>query len=169
MVDAAAVLRPRAFFIAHILQPLGFRLVAPAARAGDHQRDVDGRQHVGVEQPLDVLLRFEGAVEQQVVVGRQTERALQLLGDDIVRTLDELTRKLDRLIGVGHPLLVDPEQLDDVALRMLRHGDDVIGLGADLAQEPVGLPLVVERRERQPQRHQIVDRVDVAGGFCAQW
>ena len=54
----------------------------------------------------------------------------------------QLARKFDRLIGVGHPILVDPEKFDDVALRILRDGDDVVGLGHDLAQQAVGLPLV---------------------------
>ena len=165
MVDPPLVLRARALFLAHVAEPFGFGLIAPADRAGDHQRDIDRRQHVGVEQPLHIFFRFEGAVEQQVIPRRQPERAAQLLGDDIVGALDEFAWKFDRFIGVGHPLLVDPEHLDDIALRLLRDGDDMIRLGADLAQQPIGLPLIVERRERQPQRHQIVDRVDVARAF----
>ena len=44
----------------------------------------------------------------------------------------------------------------------------MVGLGRDLAQQTVGLPLVVERRVRQAQWHEIVDGIDIACPFGAQ-
>ncbi len=145
-----------------LLEHLGFGLVAPADRAGDHERNVDRRQHVGVEQPSDVFLRFERPVEQQIILQVQAIGAAQLLGDQIVRPLGQLAWEFDRLIGVGHAVLLDSEELDDVAFRILRDGHDVVGLGRDLAQQTIGLPLVVERGVWQTQRHEIVNRIDVA-------
>src|SRR5439155_1414105 len=53
----------------------------------------------------------------------------------------------------------------DIALRILRDGDDVVRLRRDLAEQIVGLTLVVERRVWQAQRHEIVNCIDIARSF----
>ena len=62
-------------------------------------------------------------------------------------------------------LFLYAEKLDDVALGVFGNRDDMVRLLSDLFEQAKKLPLVVFGRERQPQRHEIVDGIDVARRF----
>ena len=95
----------------------------------------------------------------------QAKKRFQLVGDRRRRPLDPFTRKIHSLIGIRDAALLDAEQFDDVALGVFRNRDDVVRLLGDLFEEAKQLPLVVFGRKRQPERDEIVNRVDVARRF----
>ena len=89
----------------------------------------------------------------------------QLVGDRRRRPLDPFARKIHSLIGVRDASFVHAEKLDDVALGVFGNRDDVVRLLSNLFEQAKKLPLVVFGRERQPERDEIVDGIDVARRF----
>ena len=89
----------------------------------------------------------------------------QLVGDRRHRTLDPFARKIHRLIGVRDASLLDAEQFDDVTLGVFGNRNDMVRLFGNLFEQAKKVPFIVFGRERQPQRDEIVDGIDVARRF----
>src|SRR5271165_1606981 len=145
-----------------------FGVVLPTPGDHEHQRHIDAGGQIGIDQPADIFLGLQRTIKQQVFVQAETKMPFQLVGDRRRRPLDPFPRKIHRLIGVRDASLLDTEELDDVALGVFRNRDDVVRLPGDLFEQAKELPLILFGRERQPERDEIVDRIDVARRFDPQ-
>ncbi len=132
-------------------------------RADDHQRGVGLQGQIGLDDAGEVLLRIKRAEEQEVAPSRQPEHPLDHPG--ILRrvTVEDGGGHRRGLVGVGHLVGRDlREQAQYIAPARFRHGADMIAMRDALLDEAMIHMLVVERRIGKLQRHQIMQRIDVA-------
>ncbi len=115
---------------------------------------------IGLDDATDILLGLDGAPEQEIALVRRADRALHLRATCSSEGRGA-GRDVDRLIGVGDAVGCDAGQVDDVAARTFGDGDDMVGGLHQPPDQAEIAPLVVERGVGQPQRHQVVQRVEV--------
>src|SRR5262249_10235699 len=93
------------------------------------------------------------------------KRTGKVFGDLTIGGFDIFLCKSYCLISICYPLLVDTEQVDDIALGIFGNGNDMVCVGGDFSKETEHLTLVVESRERQAEGHKIMNGIDSAGRF----
>ncbi|MNI53994.1 hypothetical protein D3C73_1088570 [compost metagenome] len=133
----------------------------PGRAAHQNERRLHARGQIGLNNPAQVLLRFDRAEMKEIALPGEIEDVLQLDLDILLGAFHYGRRQIDGLTRVRDAICGDLQDALDVPAGGLGHHADVVGFPYDLSTQVQESPLVVCRHIGKAQGDQVMEGVDV--------